>query len=50
MQNRLLKIQLGVNKPFFLDKNDHFWVVTAGNVEIYYVKSCLLYTSDAADE
>lgn len=31
-------IVLGTNKPFFLDKNDHIWVVASGEVEIYYVK------------
>jgi NHLM bacteriocin system ABC transporter ATP-binding protein len=38
MENRPLQIPLGANKPFFLDRNDSFWVVASGNVEIYYVK------------
>jgi len=38
MKNRPIQVQLGANKPFFLDKNDHFWVVASGDVEIYYVK------------
>lgn len=38
MENRPLQIQLGANKPFFLDKNDSFWVVASSSVDIYYVK------------
>jgi len=38
MKNRPIPISLNANKPFFLDRNDHFWVVADGNVEIYYVK------------
>jgi len=38
MENRPLQIPLGANKPFFLDRNDSFWVVASGEVEIFYVK------------
>ncbi len=38
MKNRPSQIQLGANKPFFLDKNDSFWVVASGEVEIFYVQ------------
>ena len=37
MKNRPLQVYLSANKPFFLDKSDHFWVVADGVVEIYYV-------------
>jgi NHLM bacteriocin system ABC transporter ATP-binding protein len=33
-----IEVFLGTNKPFFLDKNDHFWVVASGEVEIYSVR------------
>lgn len=32
------QVFLGANQPFYLDKNDHFWVVASGQVEIYYVQ------------
>lgn len=35
---RPTEVFLGTNKPFFLDKNDHIWVVASGEVEIYCVK------------
>ena len=38
MEIRPSQIQLGANKPFFLDKNNSLWVVASGDVEIYYVK------------
>ncbi|HHH49591.1 MAG TPA: NHLP bacteriocin export ABC transporter permease/ATPase subunit, partial [Saprospiraceae bacterium] len=38
MKNRPIVVPLGANKPFFLDQNNHFWVVASGEVEIYYVK------------
>jgi len=38
MKNRPIQIQLGANKPFFLDRNDSFWVVASGEVEIFYVQ------------
>ena len=38
MEKRPIQILLGTSKPFFLDKNDSFWVVASGNVEIYLVK------------
>lgn len=38
MKNRPSVLQLGANKPFFLDRNDHFWVVASGEVDLYFVK------------
>ena len=38
MEKRPIQILLGASKPFFLDKNDSFWVVASDNVEIYLVK------------
>ncbi|MFK8007123.1 MAG: NHLP bacteriocin export ABC transporter permease/ATPase subunit [Saprospiraceae bacterium] len=38
MENRPTVLALGANKPFFLDRNDHFWVVASGEVDLYYVK------------
>ncbi len=38
MKNKPVVLPLGANKPFFLDRNDYFWVVASGEVEIYYVK------------
>ncbi|MEM6700102.1 MAG: NHLP bacteriocin export ABC transporter permease/ATPase subunit, partial [Bacteroidota bacterium] len=35
---RPTEVYLRANQPFFLDKNDHFWVVASGEVEVYYVK------------
>lgn len=30
---------MGASKPFFLNKNDHCWMVASGEVEVYYVKT-----------
>jgi len=38
MKNRPTIINLDTNKPFFLERSDFFWVVAAGDIEIYYVK------------
>lgn len=38
MENKPSQVLLGANKPFFLDRNDSFWVVASGEVEIFYVK------------
>jgi len=32
------KINLGANTPLVLDKHDKFWMVTFGEVDVYYVK------------
>ncbi|AEE48574.1 NHLP bacteriocin export ABC transporter permease/ATPase subunit [Haliscomenobacter hydrossis] len=36
MDIRPTAIILGANRPFFLDKHDHFWIVVNGEAEIYY--------------
>ena len=38
MINRPIEVLLGANKPFFLDRNDHCWVVASGEVDIFYIK------------
>lgn len=38
MENKPKVLLLGANQPFFLDKNDHFWVVASGEVDLYFVK------------
>ncbi len=38
MKNRPIIIPLGANTPFFLDRNDHIWIVASGVIDLYLVK------------
>lgn len=37
MKVKPTEVFLGASQPFFLDKNDHCWLVSSGEVEVYYV-------------
>lgn len=38
MKNRPIVKPLSANTPFFLDRNDHIWIVASGEVDLYLVK------------